>query len=1172
VGQLALAVGGAVIGSFFGMPQLGFVLGSLAGSLLFPVKGPNIQGSRLGDLKVSSSSYGTSIPIIHGTMRVSGNIIWAPDFKEVRNVQKAGGKGGGGGTTTTYTYFGSFAIGLCEGVAGGVRRIWLDSKLVYDVTGSGDTLTTVKGGFNFKFYRGTETQLPDGRMEQDLGVGNVPAHRGLCYMVVRNLNLTEFGNRLPNVSVELAMTAEAEPSFKPWTRLPDPQSFSNSRLVMDYNRSAAYYLLGSGSNTRIGRFNWQTMQEDRIVDGTVTYTDFTVEPNVELEGNYSVLHIGGDGFLYAVVNGASNRSVIVRISPDTLRPVAIFGRRFNAFPNDPYVTDPEGSNTNYTNAVRAFEAITVNAASGPVVFVVTGSWSFNPAMLQVYTSDLEVISSEFLSNNDITSLAAGEAGLQYSIWYATESSVSNAVTSGNLHKRVQFDPALSSVEITALGLPGPETFEFAAADFNPEASHFAFHICAYDPTDDSLLCAVACRSSASGTIISRHIVKISSEGEITWNTLVASIPLYTPPRSNRIRQGSFSYRVAQTIYTIDTNDGTLETNNTWGTVHSSTSGGWFFDDVTRTLTLQTSTHGWVRQNLGRILAETANVAEIVRDVCHRTGLESADIDVTDLASLEVGGHYISRQVPARVTLQTLASAFFFDGIESDHVLKFKTRGTDPVAQLTEGSLRRIDNTSGVVVGEERIQDVDLPSAVTVLYMDRDKEYTQGSQTTQRVALPAPTMYSRNAVALELPMALTAEHARQTADVLLYNAWLERSSVKCTSDWRWLRLDPADVVDLVLDSGASFRLRLTKADIGADLAYELSGLTEDSGVYNSPITSEGGLGVPQQLIRTAGPTKLFMFNTPLLRDVDDTARARAVVYYSMTTYNEQPWSAGFLFRSTDDLSYMMVGFDDTPIAWGSMVDALPDVGDYPFHTDYETMPRVYMSQGSAELESRPYEDVLGGANAALVIKANGDTEVIQFLDAVEQPDGSYRLGGLFRGRRGTDVFANGHAPNETFILLSIDAVDKLEQSVSEVGSARFYRSVGVDSALEEADTIAHPNRGLDLKPYAPWDVQAELSGSDIELSWIRRTRVNGGLHDDLGEVPLNEDFEAYEIDVLDGTDGEVLRTLMSDEPSVTYLEADILTDFGSTPTELNVVVYQMSAQIGRGFGRSATLEL
>jgi hypothetical protein len=71
-------------------------------------------------------------------------------------------------------------------------------------------------------------------------------------------------------------------------------------------------------------------------------------------------------------------------------------------------------------------------------------------------------------------------------------------------------------------------------------------------------------------------------------------------------------------------------------------------------------------------------------------------------------------------------------------------------------------------------------------------------------------------------------------------------------------------------------------------------------------------------------------------------------------------------------------------------------------------------------------------------------------------------------------------------------------------------------------------------------------------------------DGVGDVPLGEVTESYEVDIYDGTGTTVLRTLTSITTDVTYTSANITTDFGTPPATLIISVYQMSGAVGRGF--------
>jgi len=183
-------------------------LGALAGSaldrLLFEEK-QNYQGPRLGDLTVQTSTEGASLPIVYGTMRIAGNVIWSTGLTEASKTEESGGDGSGGGggsSITTYTYSTDCAIALCEGTITGIRRIWADTKLIYDV-GSSATLETIQASAvnNIRFYTGSETQLCDPLIQAVEGTDL--AYRGTAYVVFEDFQLADYGNRLPNFSFEV---------------------------------------------------------------------------------------------------------------------------------------------------------------------------------------------------------------------------------------------------------------------------------------------------------------------------------------------------------------------------------------------------------------------------------------------------------------------------------------------------------------------------------------------------------------------------------------------------------------------------------------------------------------------------------------------------------------------------------------------------------------------------------------------------------------------------------------------------------------------------------------------------------------------------------------------------------------------------------------------------------
>ncbi|OYY90518.1 MAG: hypothetical protein B7Y45_07860 [Sphingomonas sp. 28-66-16] len=182
------------IGSVFGGP-IGAALGGLVGQAidaeLFKPQGR--EGPRLTELAVQTSSYGTPIPKVFGTMRVAGSVIWSTDLIE-RSDRSGGGKGQP--SLTRYSYSASFAVLLSGRAISGVGRIWADGSLLRGASGDFKTST------RFRLHLGGEAQTADPLIASAEGA-MAPAHRGLAYAVFEHFELADYGNRIPSLTFEL---------------------------------------------------------------------------------------------------------------------------------------------------------------------------------------------------------------------------------------------------------------------------------------------------------------------------------------------------------------------------------------------------------------------------------------------------------------------------------------------------------------------------------------------------------------------------------------------------------------------------------------------------------------------------------------------------------------------------------------------------------------------------------------------------------------------------------------------------------------------------------------------------------------------------------------------------------------------------------------------------------
>ncbi|WP_010545104.1 phage tail protein, partial [Sphingomonas elodea] len=193
---MVLTVAGGLVGGPFGAQLGGMIGGAIDRQLLF--KPAAREGPRLADLRVQTSSYGTTIPKLFGTIRVAGCVIWATDLIEHRASQ-SGGKGQA--STNIYSYTASFAVALSSRPVLGVGRIWADGQLLRGAAGDFKVRT------GFRLHRGGEDQSVDPLIASIEGIGRAPAHRGLAYAVFEDLELASFGNRIPQLSFEVIADA-----------------------------------------------------------------------------------------------------------------------------------------------------------------------------------------------------------------------------------------------------------------------------------------------------------------------------------------------------------------------------------------------------------------------------------------------------------------------------------------------------------------------------------------------------------------------------------------------------------------------------------------------------------------------------------------------------------------------------------------------------------------------------------------------------------------------------------------------------------------------------------------------------------------------------------------------------------------------------------------------------
>ena len=198
------AIGGSVGGTALGLSMAaagrfaGGIIGRSIDQRLMGQGSDVVESGRAGRLRLTGSGEGDAIAQIYGRMRVAGQIIWATEFREETSISGGGGKGAPSGPKVRqFSYSVSVALALCEGEISHVGRIWADGTEI------------AREDLVMRVYGGTLDQLPDPRIEAVEGTGTVPAYRGTAYVVIEDLDLGPYGNRVPQFTFEVTRPSQS---------------------------------------------------------------------------------------------------------------------------------------------------------------------------------------------------------------------------------------------------------------------------------------------------------------------------------------------------------------------------------------------------------------------------------------------------------------------------------------------------------------------------------------------------------------------------------------------------------------------------------------------------------------------------------------------------------------------------------------------------------------------------------------------------------------------------------------------------------------------------------------------------------------------------------------------------------------------------------------------------
>lgn len=1161
------------------------------------------EGPRLQDLAVTVADYGTPVPYLEGQRRIECPVMHAEPLRERKTTNKTKG-----GKYTEYKYYGTWASLICGNETSQLIRIWGDRHLLYDVNDPRliRQAPKLKLGRDFRFYTGSEDQLPDeriaARIARDEGSADLtPAYRGISFVMFEDVPLEHFGNRLPQISIEASANT---------------QGFGEGRYdletITDHIDSAA----PGGEEPGFYRLPiWISPDETYAVTHQIPNGSSSVVSMANLVGlslvdkaDINTIYSGDDYHIGCVDDEGSVWALSAGVGGRVLE--APLGQLDAPVHRFTLSTGGAGENFGFTTC----ESFTL--PNGQIYIVLSqqlqnndsvASWDFHTynKSTATYTQHFRTWRVTGAFQDDIgdvwicgVPIVFGAGVTTAHIERITNVTGANPYASGD-----QVFPALPSISSS------PVLFSNTAiyGGFVNGAFVGAWQI-----------------GGASGAITeSKYLLSLALDGSLatTYQLLeqptdtdyyVGLIHKYIPPNSERITLGVWSrasgsvndsraFQIFSTATLELTGGGALEQwqdnlidpgdnlPNGWAMLYSRPA---YLGMQQATAFFEPDNPAEPLQSVGRLViyeipgTQEVTLGSICRRVAIQTGMLDEDFNFDDLDQPVYGFSWV--QGTARDIVTSL--------------LEFHDSDIRPNGFIQQG-IKRGERLSGPMItydwmvrqrGEDgggeplyrviAMSESDLPRRLQVVFSEIEREQQPNTAVAQR---NGESVWTTREVPVDLTsLAISANDIQPMSERALRRQWIGAVTVENSLTPRDMALMPGQTRNLGLEDGVVIRSRLIRQTIRPNRAmvmrWERDGAVpiaqtdweDDEGSLISDLPDSPGAipgGRPPPSIFDPVDSVGWVLDIPLLSDADE--RTAPFVYFAGSPAegpddegNDPDWSGLTILASDSgdpesfEEGWEVIASSDRA-TWGTAGTVLGPA----IHTVVDEASELLIEMVEGSLETVDMADLLldGTLNLAIV----GD-ELIQFGEAVIQSGGQYVCRRLLRGRRGTERHIGTHQLGERFILCN-DVLGIHSMGASEIADTDYYKFVtnGFDPTDYEAEPLTFTAEAH--RPLSPVHVTVTRSGNDYIIDGMRRTRIGGGSINGQ-DVPLGEVSELYRVRVLDPDyeDGIAMRETTS--LPFTYTEAMLVEDIGSVPAELTISICQMSPALSlEGHATEAT---
>lgn len=1086
---------------------------------------------KLSEISIQASSYNKVIPLIYGTNRIAGNIIWLGDIKEVYNTNTTSIKIGKGQkikqTSIEYFYYLSFAISICKGEVEDIKNIWADS-----------TLLDLKK-YKYRFYNGTSNQEPDSLMEAINGIGKTPAYRDMCYIVFENFPLTEFNNRIPNFLFEI-------------TRKNDYTIDENS---LDFCVKGINLMPCNGYsrlNTKIQYRAEDQINPDYIPSGVGSWTVLNQNNSENIADGLLSLNQLLDRFVNCewVVPHIAMFADSLNIKDCELKPRVDFNV-FTSYPNTigyPIYTKPD-----------SFKVGTKwNRYNTPLLGKNSdGTFRFNGASF----GDNDVLSffKELKNRNKKTVfcpeiLVDIENTPSYKLLNGSIEDIDNFFKKNNgynefiLHYanllKDYIDVFLIGNELTSITSIHDENYNFVGVNNLIELAKQVKEIVGKN-VKVSYSAGFKEYHSLDGYY---NLDKLWASEYIDFVGIKAFFPLTNCPQDSinkdLIKQSWFSGEgydyiiVDDEKINIEDKDGYKNIEYWWDNKHINKDGSfspwserlkkiWFTEYGFRSIdgatnepykvvelpVYSTGDSNFYAQRIAIEATEEVfknveyienkfvyywdirpypyypNKVDIWKDgenwkydysLNGKVGLSNAKVSITqifkdadiDLSLLD--NINLDEFINGFVINNTMTVRDVFYILQKVYFFDCveKNGKIAFISNKNNNNIIEISNKDLIEISNNKYINIELVS---------DKDLPQRvnlifldknrDYDTNSVYVERTSINNNNVYVETIPIILEESRAKTIAETILYSTWLERITFDFILPLNYIYLETSDIVSLIVND-YKYILKITNISI-ENYTIKVQAKIFDNTIYN--VKEDNEINDNIDILQGVGDSNLNIVEVPALNnDMIDKINVFFVVSGELKT-----WRGAYIYESKNNNSYNFLFESRVSSGIGSVLKLEQDINIRPYYFDKHTKIIVNFNHNIDDDMFKNIDTILSGENIALYGK-----EIIQFNKIVLNEDGTYTISELLRGLFDTEDEINNHKENEIFVLLN-EYTNKQIYDYDKIDYQYYYKINSIDGDNEKSYT--YYIKGTNLKPMKVCFLKYKKYDNYLHVEWKEKSR-------------------------------------------------------------------------------------